>query len=212
MPGPAAPTPAPAEVIKLTWGEQNFEMGWGPSHAEQPWLKKIEAATNNRVKFEVYWAQTLVKGPDLWNAIKTGVVDGGWCFHGYWAGMTPLADVITLPGLPIKSAKQAGGILWQLYHEFPSIQKEFADVHVLTPWASQPYILITTKKQVRTLDDLKGMKIRTTGAGPTEQMKALGGVPMLIPMPDNYLAMQKGTTDGMTAPFEAIQAFRFYEV
>ena len=214
-PAPApAPTPIPVKpsAINITWTEQNADKAWGPVHSEQPWLKKIEEATGNRVKFEVYWSQTLSKGPDNWNAIKSGVADGGWCFHGYWAGMTPLTDVLTLPGLPIKSAKQAGGILWQLYKEFPSIQKQFADVHVLTPWASQPYLLISTKKQVKTLEDLKGMKIRTTGGGPTDLAKALGAVPMVMGMPDVYMALQKGTIDGMAAPFEAIEGFKLYDV
>jgi TRAP-type transport system periplasmic protein len=160
----------------------------------------------------VYWAQTLVKGPDIWNAVKGGVADGGWCFHCYWAGMTPLADVMTLPGLTMTSAKQASGILWQLYDEFPSMQKEWDDVQMLTPWASQPYLLITTDKQVKTLADMKGMKISSTGGGPTDLLKALEAVPVPLPMPDNYMALQKGTIDGMLAPFEAIAGFKLYEV
>ena len=51
-----------------------------------------------------------------------------------------------------------------------------------------------------------------TGGPPTEMVKRLGGVPMLIPMPDNYISMQKGVIDGMGAPWEAIQVWRFYEV
>ena len=82
--------PTLAQVIKLTLAEQNAEMGWGPVHAVQPWVKKVEEATKGRVKIDVFYAQTLVKGPDIWNAVKTGVADMGWCFHGYWADMTPL--------------------------------------------------------------------------------------------------------------------------
>ncbi|HEX9909249.1 MAG TPA: hypothetical protein VGA86_00075, partial [Desulfatiglandales bacterium] len=78
--------------IKITWAEQNFEQGYGPKYSEHPYLKRLEAATGNRIKFEIYWGQTLVKGPDIWNAVKTGVVDSGWCFHNYWPGMTELAN------------------------------------------------------------------------------------------------------------------------
>jgi TRAP-type C4-dicarboxylate transport system substrate-binding protein len=208
----ACAAPTPKETIKITWTEQNTEVAWGPTNSEKPWLKKITDASGGRIKFEVYWGQTLSKGPDNWNAIKTGVADAGWCFHGYWANMTPLADVMTLPGLPFTSAKQAGGIFYQIYKEFPSIQKQFADVHVLTPWASSPYILITTKKQVKTLDDLKGLKIRTTAGGPTDLAKAVGATPQVMGMPDVYDGLQKGIIDGMAAPFEAIQGFRLYEV
>jgi len=126
--------------------------------------------------------------------------------------MTPLSDVITLPSLPFIKAEKGSEVLWKLYEKFPAIQREFKDVHVLQLWTSHPYFLITSKKQVKTLEDLKGLKIRTTGGPPTEQMKALGGVPVLIPMPDNYLSLQKGVIDGMGAPWEAIHGFRLYEV
>jgi TRAP-type C4-dicarboxylate transport system substrate-binding protein len=206
-----SPTPA-AEVIKLKLADQNAEMGWGPVHALQPWVKQVEAATKGRVKIDVFYAQTLVKGPDIWNAVKTGVADMGWCFHGYWPDMTPLSDVVTLPSLPLKNGEKGSEVLWKLYEKFPAIQKEYKDVHVLNLWTSHPYILITTKKQVKTLEDLKGLKIRVTGGPPTDQMKALGAVPTLIPMPDTYLALDKGVIDGMGAPWEAIQGFRLYEI
>jgi len=199
-------------VIKLTLADQNAAVAWGPVHALQPWVKKVEDATKGRVKIEIFPAQTLVKGPDIWNAVKTGVADMGWCFHGYWADMTPLSDVITLPSLPIKSSEKGSEVLWRLYEKFPTIQNEYKDVHVLQLWASNPYFLITTKKQVKTMEDVKGLKIRVVGGPPTEQLKALGGIPTLIPMPDTYLSMDKGVIDGMGAPWEAIHGFRLYEV
>jgi TRAP-type C4-dicarboxylate transport system substrate-binding protein len=204
--------PSLAQVIKLTLADQNSETGWGPVNALKPWVKKVEEATKNRVKIDIFYSQTLAKGPDIWNAVKTGVADMGWCFHGYWADMTPLSDAITLPGLPFKTAEKGSEVLWKLHEKFPSIQGEYKDVHVFQLWTSHPYFLITTKKQVKTMEDIKGLKIRVTGGPPTEQMKALGAVPTPMPMPDTYLAMDKGVIDGMGAPWEAIHGFRLYEV
>ena len=146
--------PSLAQVIKLTLAEQNAEMGWGPAHALKPWIKKVEDATKGRVKIDVFYAQTLAKGPDIYNAVKTGVADMGWCYHGYWPDMTPLSDVITLPSLPIKSAEKGSEVLWKLYEKFPAIQNEYKDVHVLQLWSSNPYFLITKKKQVKTIEDI----------------------------------------------------------
>jgi TRAP-type transport system periplasmic protein len=204
--------PSLAQVIKLSLADQNAEMGWGPAHALQPWVKKVEEVTKGKVKIDIFPAQTLAKGPDIWNAVKTGVADMGWCFHGYWPDMTPLSDVITLPSLPVKSAEKGSEVLWKLYEKYPSIQNEYKDVHVLQLWASSPYFLITGKKQVKTMEDLKGLKIRVVGGPPTDQIKALGGIPTLIPMPDTYLSMDKGVIDGMGAPWEAIHGFRLYEI
>jgi len=204
--------PAPAQEIKLTLADQNSATAWGPVHALQPWVKQIEDATKGKVKVEVYPAQTLVKGPDMWKAVRSGVVDIGWCFHGYWADMTPLADVIALPFLPVKSSEQASEVLWKLYEKYPAIQKEFSEVQPLLLYTTSPYFLLTTKKQVKTLDDIKGMKIRIPGGPPTEMVKALGAVPTPIPMPDMYQALDKGVVDGMGVPWEAIEGFRLYEV
>jgi TRAP-type C4-dicarboxylate transport system substrate-binding protein len=203
---------AQAQEIKLTLADQNPPQAWGPTHALMPWVKRVEAATGGRVKIEVYPSQTLVKGPEIWKAVRGGVVDLGWCFHGYWPDLTPLADVITLPGLPMKSAEKGSEVLWRLYEKFPAIQREFSEIQPLALWTSNPYFLLTTKKQVKTLEDLKGLKIRVTGGPPTEQMKALGAVPTPIPMPDMYQALDKGVVDGMGAPWEAVQGFRLYEV
>ena len=164
------------------------------------------------MKIEVYPSQTLVKGAEMWKAVRGGIVDIGWCFHGYWPEMTPLADVISLPGLPMTTAEKSSEVLWKLYEKYPAIQKEFAEAPPLALWTTTPYFLLTSKKQVKTLEDLKGMKIRVPGGPPTEQMKALGAVPTLIPMPDNYQALDKGVIDGMGAVWEAMQGFRLYEV
>jgi len=204
--------PTFAQVINLKLADQNAQTGWGPVHALQPWVKKVEEAAKGRLKIDVYYSQTLAKGPDIWNAVKSGIADIGWCFHGYWPGMTPLSDVITLPSLPFMKAEKGSEVLWKLYERFPEIQNEYKDVKVLMLWTSHPYFLITTKKQVKKLEDLRGMKIRVTGGPPTDQMKALGAVPMLIPMPENYIALQKGVIDGMGTPWEAIHGFRLYEV
>ncbi len=205
-------TPSLAQVIKLTLTDQNPATGWGPVHALQPWAKKVEEATKNRVKIDLFPAQTLAKGADTFNAVKSGVADMGWCWHGYWPDMTPLSDVITLPALPSKSAEQGSEVLWRLYERFPAIQREFKDVHVLQLWTGDPRFLITTRKQVKTLEDIKGMKIRTPGGPPTEQIKALGAVPVLIPMPDTYQALDKGVIDGLDISWEGTYSYRLYEM
>ena len=203
---------ATARPITLTFANQNPETGWSGMHAIGPWARQVEKATGGKVKIQTFYSQTLTKGKDAWDATKNGIADIAWCFHGYWPGMTPLADVISMPALPFKSAEKGSEVLWKLYQKYPAIQKEFADNKVLLLFTSNPYILITARKQVKTMEDIRGMKIRMSGGPPTEMMKALGGTPMMVPMPDNYMSLQKGVIDGMGAPWEAIHGFRLYEV
>jgi TRAP-type C4-dicarboxylate transport system substrate-binding protein len=205
-------TVAGAQEIKLTFADQNSPTGWGPSHALQPWVKQVEEATKGRVKIELYPSQTLLKGVDMWKGVRGGIADIGWCVQGYWPEQTPLSDVVSLPFLPFRSAEQASEVLWRLYEKFPSIQKEYGEIMPLVLYAGSPNMFITNKKAVKTLDDLKGLKVRILGGPPTEMAKALGAVPTLIPMPDMYQALDKGVVDAGAVPWEAVHGFRLYEV
>lgn len=205
-------TPVGAQEFKLSLADQNSGTAWGPTNAVKPWMAQVEQATKGRVKIELYSSQTLLKGIDTWKGVASGIADMGWCVQSYWPDLTPLAEVVTLPGLPMKSAEHGSEVLWKLYEKFPAIQREFSAIQPILLHTTEPYFLLTTKKQVKTLEDIKGMKIRAIGGPGTDQMKALGAVPIAIPMPDVYQALDKGVVDGMATPWEAISGFRFYEV
>ena len=89
-----------AQQIKLTYSDHNPPNAWCTTNGTEPLLKRIENATGGKLKFERYYAESLAKGTDAWMGIRTGVVDMAWCAHGYWANVTPLSDVVTLPFLP----------------------------------------------------------------------------------------------------------------
>jgi len=201
-----------AEVIKLIYTDHNPPGSWGTINGTEPWLNELEKATNGRVKVERYYGQTLVKGKDAWMSLKTGVADIAWAAHTFWPGMTPLSDVITLPFLPLKSGRHASGILWKLSEKFPDLRNEYADAQVLLMHCTPPFSLVTTKKQVKTMEDLKGLKLRVLAGPSTDACKALGAVPTFIGMPDVYVALQKGVIDGMGIPLGVLEIFNLYEV
>jgi TRAP-type C4-dicarboxylate transport system substrate-binding protein len=201
-----------ADPIVLTFAMQNPETAFSSVQCVTPWIKAVEEATHGKVRIQPYYSQTLTKGKDSWNANKMGIADISWNMHGYWPGMTPLADVISLPALPFRTAEKGSEVFWKLYEKFPQIQKEFEENKVLILYTSEPYYLVTRNRPVRTIEDLKGMKIRSGGGPAVEQMTALGGVPVSMGMPDVYMAMQKGVIDGAGAAWEPIIGFRLYEV
>ncbi len=207
-----ASTAVLAQEIKLTFADQNSPQGWGPRNALTPWVKQVEDATKGRLKLQVYPSQTLVRGVDMFKAASAGTIDIGWCVQSYWPDNTPLSDVISLPGLPFKTAEKSSEVLWKLYEKYPAMRAEYKQVLPLALYTATPFFIISPKKIYKTLDDLKGAKIRIVGAPSTEHMKALGGVPTPMPMPDVYQALDKGVIDGAGAPWEAVHAFRLYEV
>lgn len=207
-----AHTAALAQEIKLTFADQNSATGWGPTKALYPWVKQVEEATKGRVKLQVYPSQTLIKGIDMWKAAAAGTIDIGWCVQSYWPDNTPLSDVISLPGLPFKTAEKTSEVLWKLYEKFPAIQAEYKQVQPLALYTATPFFIISSKKVVKTLEDVKGLKVRIVGGPSTEHAKALGIVPTPMPMPDVYQALDKGVIDAAGVPWEAVHAFRLYEV
>src|SRR5262249_59955441 len=108
-----------------------------------------------------------------------GLDDTGWRVRAYWPEQTPLSDVMPLPFLPISSAEKGSEALWKLYEKFPSVQKEYSEIEPLLLYTSSPNLLVS-KRQVKTLDEFKGLKFRVLGGPPTDMAKTLGAVPTPI--------------------------------
>jgi len=203
---------APDEVFSLKWVDEHATTAWEAKMAAIPFLEDIERAGGGAIEVDPYWANTLLETADIWPGIAAGTADFGWCFMGVYGGMTTLADVVTLPFMPFESAEHGSAVLWTLYEEFPNLAKQFDENHIFLVWTSDPYILGTTKKQVVTMDDIKGLKIRAMGGPPTEMCDLLGAIPTSVPMPDAYTNLETGVLDGIFTPWEAIISWRFHEV
>jgi TRAP-type C4-dicarboxylate transport system substrate-binding protein len=89
--------------------------------------------------------------------------------------------------------------------------KEFAETQVMYFNAHGPGLIHTRDKAVKSLDDLKGLKIRATGMS-AKVVAALGGTPVAMGMPDSYQSLQKGVVDGSAYPTEANKGWKLGEV
>ena len=89
--------------------------------------------------------------------------------------------------------------------------KEWDQYHPLMFSTSPPNVVQTLKKQVKTLEDLKGMKIRGTGRI-GDIVKALGATPMPIETVDLYEALRRAVIDGTYTPLETLKGFKLGEV
>jgi TRAP-type C4-dicarboxylate transport system substrate-binding protein len=205
------PTEEP-EVITIRYASMDAETSWSAQHSTIPWAQDVERVTNGRVKVEVYWSNTLCAPMDVWESVKSGVADAGDMAMPFWPGLAPLSDVISLPFLGIDTAAQGSAVFWKLYEQYPSIRDEFKDIHFMFVAVSAPAVLITAEKQVKTVEDMKGMKVRVTGGPPTTYLESLGASGMLVPMVDVYTNLQKGVIDGVLASWTSVQSMSFYEV
>ena len=174
------------------------------SHLMVQWGNEVEKRTNGRVKVTYFAGGTLAPAVQIYQAVVKGIADVGLSFMGYTWGRFPLSEVIEQP-IGYKSGYVGTKLANEFYKKFKP--KEYDDTKVLFLHTSPPHLLFT-KKPVNTLEDLKGLKIRTN----SPVAKALGAVQVGMPMSDAYDALSKGVVQGIIGPYEPMKGFRLAEV
>jgi TRAP-type C4-dicarboxylate transport system substrate-binding protein len=178
-----------------------FSIFFPPTHgqtkAAMDWAKEIEKLTGNKVQITVFPGGTLTKAPQCYSGVVEGISDLGFSLFAYTRGRFPVMAAVDLPmGYP--NGKVASMVAQEFANEFKP--KELTDVKVLYLHAHGPGIL-HTKKPVRKLEDLKGMKIRATGLS-AKVVQALGGVPVAMPRAALTKPLKKGLSRELLGPWK----------
>ncbi len=202
-----AVTEAGAKTIKLTYA--NF---FPPFHVQsqlaESWCKEVEKRTDGAVKIDYYPGGTLAKGPQIYDNVEMGVADIGMTVLAYSRGRFPVLGAVDLPmGYPsgVVATKVANAVLKQFDPE------EFKGTNVMFLHAHGPGYIHTVKDAIHNMEDLKGVKIRSTGMS-SIMVKALGGTPVAQGMGDTYQSLQKGVVDGSAHPLESNKGWKLGEV
>ncbi len=202
-----APEPQePEEPIVLS-----YSIFFPPSHIQCKtaieWAGEIEKRTDGRVKINVYPGGSLTKAPQCYDGVVNGISDIGMSCFAYTRGRFPLLEGIDLPlGYPSgMAATQIADAMVKQYQP-----KEVQDVHVLYIHAHGPGML-ASKKEVQSLEDLQGLKVRATGLS-SKIVESLGGVPVGMSQPETYEALQKGVVEATFCPIETLKGWKQGEV
>ena len=207
------PYASEAKPIKLAFALNVPSTSWQAQHCILPWVKQVEEATKGEVTFEIYYSGTLLKSPDVWKGLNSGVADIGSVPFFFTRGLTTLTDVISLPFLEYQSAKQQSGIAWKLFEKFPEIQNEYKANKLLLLYSSTPFFFITSEKKITKMDDFDGLKIRIPGAEAVKLiMQSVGAVPIGMRANDVYQSMEKGVIDGSICNWDLLQSYGLFEV
>jgi TRAP-type C4-dicarboxylate transport system substrate-binding protein len=196
-----------SDPVKLSYS--NF---FPPTHIQsqlaEQWCREVEARTGGLVAIDYYPAGTLTKPKDCYDGVVQRISDIGLSALAYTKGRFPVLSGVDLP-MGYTSGVQATRLINAVYEQFKP--KEFDDVHVLYFHAHGPGKLHTAGKAVKSMEDLKGMKIRATGNS-AAVISALGGSPVAMSMPDSYQSIQKGVVDGGIYPVETNKGWKMAEV
>jgi TRAP-type C4-dicarboxylate transport system substrate-binding protein len=170
--------------------------------------EEIKKRTNGRVEITHYPGGTLTTAPKIFQGVVTGFSDFGWSVTNYNQGRFPVIDLTVMP-----IGKSDGWVASQVADDFyrKFTPKELDSVHVLFLCATGPNIIFTAKTAVRTLEDLKGVKIRATGKT-ADTLEALGGAPVPLEQSDTYEALRRGVIEGCLGPLEQLKGYRLGEL
>jgi TRAP-type C4-dicarboxylate transport system substrate-binding protein len=196
-----------AEVIKLK--AANYLPVTHPMSTLGGWFcDEIKKRTNGQVEITYYPGGTLLSPVKMYDGIVTGIADMGLSHIDYTRGRFPVTEVFDLP-LGFSSGWVDTMVVTDFYNKYKP--KDWDEVHVFYLSTSGPLILQTVNKPVRTLEEIRGLKVRAVGVM-SDVIKALGAVPIPLEMPDCYDALRRAVIDGITVDLSTLRFWKFAEV
>lgn len=183
------------------------------SEGSQAFIKHLEGASPESAEVSVQYlgAEQLAGSAELFDAVRDGTTDIGAAVLAYVTTEIPEAEVAQLPGA-FKSAEEGAQAFWQLVSG--PLQDDFLERGTRPLFATclPPYQIVTTEKKLTGPADVKGMPLRSSGGALSLTIEKLRGIPIEVPAPEMYLAMQRGTVDGALVPLSSLPSYNIQEV
>lgn len=188
---------------------------WDKSHTGVvrdylPFVKRtnemLQAKFPGEVQIKYIGGPEVMPIRDQPEAIRMGTVDMYYGTAAYYAGIAPAANCTKLSQLTSQEEKEVGADAI-----FDKIHREKLNATYLGALGSQlPFQLYTVKK-ITKLEQLRGLKIRTSPMY-VDFLKALGSIPIEISPGEVYQALERGVVDGFMWPLVSIRGYGWHEV
>jgi TRAP-type C4-dicarboxylate transport system substrate-binding protein len=188
----------------------------GPKHPINarlfnPWIASVNGM-NKGLTAKLYVAGKLGKGPaKQFKRAIDGVADITFGLQGYTSKQfraTTLVELANVMGNAADGTKR----LQAAYAQSAAVRKEYDKVHVLGIWTIDVPIIMTKNKPIKSIADLKGLKLRTPSQMSAKSIEALGAVPVPMPITKLYNALARGTVDGVLVSPAVLHSFKIKEV
>lgn len=172
---------------------------WPPNfpilgEACQLFADRVEAMSAGRMKIRVYGGGELVPPLEVFNAVRFGSAEIGNGAAYYWAGKSPAAQFFASVPFGMNAQQLnawllgGGGLeLWEeLYADFNLVPVPGGNTGVqMGGWF---------RREINSLEDLKGLKMRMPGLG-GKVLERAGGVPVLLAGGEIYMGLERGVLD-----------------
>ena len=177
------------------------------------WQDQVTKATNGRFKFENLWLGSFCKPGECVGAVEKGLIDMLGDTWLYYVKQMPLNQWSF--GIPFgpEDPRLMLKIGLEMWKRFPAMKEEIEknNIKVLRVYSALTYNLVS-KKPVRTVADLKGMKIGVGGIYLPIWMRAAGATPVGVMIPDRYTGMQTGIIEGSLLPIDNHDSIKLTEM
>lgn len=150
-----------------------------------------------------------LNGTTNMSIVAEGLFDIVDIVPGYVAGDAPLIEGVQLPGLfnDFDTSKKA----WKDWGDALQADGSVFEGHILGTYGWE-CIYLYSAKEINSLDDIRGMKVRAFGAAQSDFLRELGGEPVSMGLGDVYSGMQRGVIDGVITGSTAGYGLSLHEV
>lgn len=170
-----------------------------------PWAEQVEKATDGRVKVE-FTATSLGAPPRQFDLVRDGIADLAMGVHGYTPDRFVLPQVAELPFLS-DSAEALSAALWRVHVATFAPKDEYKGARLLGLMTHGPGSLWSPKAPIRSLADLKGLKVRAGGGMQNDIVSRLGAAVVSAPAPQTYEILSRGVADATLFTNDAVGSF-----
>lgn len=200
---------AHAQEVTLRLGSHIGANAPGVVEGYNVFADAVDELSNGAIKVEVYPGEQAGKALQMYDLVKAGAVDLGGIATGYVSSdKLPLIGVLELPGLSksacsvteaITKLGTEGGVLYE-----SDLKPEGMRVLAYMPYP--PYGPSASRVEINDVADFKGLKMRNAGGLMERTVDALGGVPVKMPAPEIFQALQRGTLDAVLLSFLSVKS------
>ena len=174
-------------------------------------LNRIQEASNGRIKFNYYYSWSLASVPTVVDDLTSGVVDIAAVPINEHLALFPYSNLVTYtPFLGLPNMLAASKIYDELYAENKVFPEEYAKLglHYWTNYPCPGYNIYTTADhQIRTPDDLNGLKLISSSSMMAKFITAHGGAVLNSPVTDYATNLNTNVADGVVNHANVLAAF-----
>jgi TRAP-type C4-dicarboxylate transport system substrate-binding protein len=201
-----------AQAPEVTLKMHHFLPAISNGHAKflAPWAQRVAKESNGRIKIDIFPAMQLGgTPPQLYNQARDGVADIVWTLPGNTPGRFPISETFELPF----TAHRKAVVNSKALQDFADLhmKDEFKEVHPICFWAHD-HGLVHSNKPVRTMEDLKGLKLRFPTRLSGEALRALGATAIGMPIPQVPESLAQHVIDGAVVPWEVVPSIKVQEL